>query len=110
MNVGADGHFEAVERLLPALAKVKEEAFSGEDEWRLFVVGQTAKVDLFYATNRGVLVPLVALDFKTSYVDEIVVGPGAHQDLRHAGVQRLINSLGLFSITVRNSNVPFRGQ
>jgi hypothetical protein len=106
-HASADGYFAAQRRLLPALAGIKDEAFSEEREWRLIAIANT-KGENFRVSKNG-LVPYVSLKFPAMAISEVVVGPGGNLDLRIRAVERLLEGSSAFAVKVRPSAAPFRG-
>jgi hypothetical protein len=106
---GAAGWSAGAWRAVPALASVKHEAFSEEREWRLIAVQNLSTETKFRITTYG-LVPHVELplDLATA-VQDVVVGPGSHADLRALSARRLLMRAGLRQVPVQISAAPFRG-
>jgi hypothetical protein len=105
---GAQGGWFGAWRAIPALAGIKHEAFAEEQEWRLLALGASAERTKFRAGAYG-LIPYIEQKIDLSAVREVVVGPGAHADLRALGARRLLDHLGLGVVPVRISVAPFRG-
>jgi len=106
-RASVDGYFATASQLYPALAGIKHDAFSEEQEWRLLTIAKTE--DETYRVGTHGIVPYVSLEFEASTISEIVVGPGPHSNLRIRGVERLIKNSGALLVEVRPSSAPFRG-
>jgi Protein of unknown function (DUF2971) len=104
---GATGYGRVQTVIMPALAKIKDDAFSEEKEWRLITVGSPAEV-CFRPGSLGVI-PYIKLAFEPTTIEEVVIGPGAHMELREQGVGRLLGESWLDGVTVTRSKAPFRG-
>jgi hypothetical protein len=100
---GADGYARAQSIVLPALAGIKHPAFYEEREWRLVVVTDQHK-PCFRPSPLGVT-PYISLRYPRDAITEVIVGPGAEQDLREQGVKLLVGE----EVDVRSSGAPFRG-
>lgn len=103
---GVHGHYQAGTVVIPALARIKHEAFREEREWRLLTAPESAVAE-FRTSGLG-LVPYLTLKIDSAAIQEVVVGPGSHMNLRLEGVRRLLKKLEL-SRVVRRSEAPFRG-
>jgi len=108
---GTQGYLQARQVAFPALAAVKNEAFAEEREWRLLVAGTSNQKGLRFRNATLGLIPYVELAFDKSAIKEVVVGPGAHQELRKEAIQLLLgtNGFDVDSVTVRVSSAPYRG-
>jgi hypothetical protein len=106
---GTRGWVEANRLAKPALAEIKHDAFREEQEWRLIKVdtGRDAWKKVSFRLGNIGLVPYSVLNFDRMAVAEIVIGPGAHGDLRARGIRKLLAKVGL-NIPVRHSSAPFR--
>ncbi|SRR6266851_3306314 len=107
---GSQGWMQAVSLAVPALAGIKHNAFTEEQEWRLFVGGMAGALRESFRVGSYGLVPYIELplDIHKALYD-IVVGPGEHTAARMTGVARLLHSLNLDNVSVRVSSAPFRG-
>ncbi|MBB2943218.1 hypothetical protein FB565_002931 [Actinoplanes lutulentus] len=103
----ADGYFATAHQLFPALARIKDAAFSEEREWRLLTVARTKGEQ--YRSGKHGLVPFIDLSFPKHAISEVVIGPGGNSDLRMRGVRRLLGNHGPLAPRVRLSTAPFRG-
>jgi hypothetical protein len=105
---GSEGWYYAMWNIVLALAGIKHGAFAEEREWRLVALNDSSKGTTFRVGPYG-LIPYIApkLNLQDA-LKEIVVGPGAHSDLRALATRRLLDYLGL-TATVRVSEAPFRG-
>ncbi len=91
----------------PALASIKHNAFAEEKEWRLISAGTGEQKVHFRAGSFG-LIPYRLLPFDRAAIEEVVVGPGSHSDLRALGVQRFLASNGIPNAIARPSTAPYR--
>lgn len=104
---GVTGYFQVQNLILPALAKVKDDAFEEEREWRLIIVGPPAEVR-FRSGSLGII-PYTTVPFDLTAIEEVVIGPGPHMELREQGVARLLAAAGVAGVTITRSQAPFRG-
>jgi hypothetical protein len=108
---GTRGFFEAVNYVMPLLARIKDEAFEEEREWRLTVSRynqQPANYVHFRDDNR--LVPYVKLRFDPASIAWVYIGPGA--DFRDQRALRAFlhkNGYDLDRVWVEPSRAPYRG-
>jgi len=94
--------------LLPEMARVKEPSFAEEKEWRLLVVEDRAERILFRVPAAEV-VPYVEIALpEPSPVREIVIGPGADQQLHRRGVEQLLARRGYRGVEIRESTSSLR--
>ena len=106
---GVGGWVRAQSLVLPALAKIKHEAFSEEKEWRLMVVGSRGFEEVSFRSGNLGAIPYVKLTIPVSAVVKVVVGPGREQLVRLRGVERLLSEHSLDHTAIQPSKAPFRG-
>jgi len=106
---GTAGWTEAVSLAVPALASIKHEAFAEEREWRLLTTEPGTRPTGFRSTSLGLVLYIELPVNLREALHEIIVGPGNHSDVRILGVARLLQHLGLHSVSVRSSSAPYRG-
>ena len=104
---GVTGYYQVQNLILPALAKVKDDAFLEEREWRLIIVGPPAEV-YFRPGSLGVI-PYTQVPFDLTTIEEVIIGPGPHMELRERGLARLLAVVGVVGVTITRSRAPFRG-
>lgn len=92
---------------LSELAGAKHEGFLEEQEWRLVVSGIVPSALRRFRTGPLGVTPYCVIPFDISAVIEIIVGPGAEQELHIRAAQQLLNDVGS-SALVRASSVPYR--
>lgn len=105
----AFGCLEAANTILPALAGLKHDAFREECEWRLIVMGERSGEPVRFRPGQISPTPYLELTLARDALKVVVVGPGAHQQLRCDAVARLLRSAYGVDIPVRRSSAPFRG-
>jgi hypothetical protein len=112
---GSAGFTDAVNVILPRLARVKHRAFEEEKEWRLIVsrygFGPAKKL---YLRESGRLVPYLKLKFDPSAVAFIYIGPGGTFNDERA-LRALLRGNGYEvdptrpgSVWIEHSDAPFR--
>ncbi len=107
---GAHGWAAGVFLALPALAGVKDAAFSEEKEWRLLQGSNVPDQTIKFRAGRYAVTPYIDMTFgRTRGIAEVWVGPGINTDLRVLGVTRLLAELGMQQTLVHKSGAPFRG-
>jgi Protein of unknown function (DUF2971) len=110
---GMRAYFTAV-ALSALLAKIKHPSFQEEREWRLITVeetfddrGRTDGRAVHFRSNAVSIIPYLELPFALDAVRSVRVGPGNNTDVRAAGVERLLKSVGS-QASVVTSAVPLR--
>ena len=97
----------------------KHDGFSEECEWRLVVSDESPLTDLRcdfrcsasmlipYKVVRllGRAIPARSLD---QIITEVIIGPGPHMELNQRSIRMYFDQLGLKSIPVRCSSIPYR--
>lgn len=107
---GAHGWAAGTYLALPALARVKHDAFSEEKEWRLLQTSDLSVEQFKFIPGNYAVTPYIEVPFgHARAIAEIWVGPGSNTELRVLGVKRLLASRGLQNTGVRTSRAPFRG-
>ena len=104
---GVTGYYQVQNLILPALAKVKDDAFQEEREWRVIIVGPGAELS-FRPGPLGVI-PYTKVPLDLTAIEEVLLGPGPEIELREQGVARLLAAVGLVDVEVTRSRAPFRG-
>ena len=107
---GTYGYFDALNLCMPRLAAVKHGAFEQEIEWRLIVSSYDMSHHPVQVRTSPRLTPYVELDFESSCIAEIVIGPGGDFHSERA-VRAALRSHGHDPDMVRitQSKAPFRG-
>lgn len=92
--------------ILGLIMQTKNPGFSEENEYRILTF---AEPDRIHASHMG-LIPRVDIRFDPACVKEIIVGPGAHQDVRQSSIEYYCNARPHYShVNVSPSKTPFRG-
>jgi hypothetical protein len=89
----------------------KHNAFEEEKEWRL-VMFHWSENPLQYWIRGSLMVPYLQLDIGGSldpFVEEVVVGPSAHQKQTAVSIQVFLKLKGWDWVKVRRSKIPYRG-
>jgi len=117
---GTHGYFMA-DRMVRAMAQIKDPSFIEEREWRLVmsaevianappregVVGSVNQVRM-RITKVG-LAPYIAITLPRKAITGVRVGPGPQSHTRAMGVKRLLEQYGIVGVdTVRTSTAPLR--
>lgn len=103
------GHRLAAPDVVSLSAKFKHEAFKDEEEWRL-VVGPLILNDerICYRDSERVIIPYVKIDFNTTGLKHIIVGPGPHKERNERSLRQMLIQKGFKDVNVSVSKVPFR--
>ena len=76
--------------VLRRLARIKDESFAEEREWRLIAVRDPTDDELRFRAGAFGIVPYFSLAFPAEALACVVVGPGNHARLRARGVRRAL--------------------
>src|SRR5689334_7219324 len=108
-QVVAGGPYSEAERkriarsLAPEMARVKEDSFAEEKEWRL-LVDADADLQVRFLTRQDSPLPYVEFELPDpTPVREIVIGPGGDPQLRRRGIEQLLLARGYEQVAVRES-------
>ena len=105
-SVGREIVSQRMSWILGMIMQTKNPGFAEENEYRIITF---AEPDRIHASSIG-LVPRVDIKFDPSCVKEILVGPGAHQNVRRSSVEYYRNARPQYShVEVSASETPFRG-
>jgi Protein of unknown function (DUF2971) len=108
---GTSGFFETVNYLMPLLARIKDNAFEEEREWRVAVSRYNQQpTDYVHFRDDNRLVPYVRLGFDPASIAWVYIGPGA--DFRDQRALRAFlrkNGYDLDRVWVEPSRAPYRG-
>ncbi len=105
---GATGFGRAASVVLPALARVKHQAFAEEREWRLITTSQ-ATIGISFRSGPRWPVPYIPCTLPVGALQRVVMGPGPDAGLRERGLNKLLSANGLEDVQVGRSEAPFRG-
>lgn len=100
--------YERAWQLVRTCARIKDEAFADEQEWRLIFQSQgRVKIDYRLGGPAGVL-PFSRVDLPENAIKQVVVGPSSRSsNLQQRTVERLLRHFG-HEAEVIQSNVPYR--
>ena len=101
------GYHRAATVVLPALAKVKHQAFVEEQEWRLIATSDVL-TELSFRIGPGWIVPLYTCAFPVEALRKVALGPGPNQLLRERGLRKLLAAHEFEHTEVASSRAPFR--
>lgn len=108
---GSAAFHEVQYTLLPLLAQIKHPSFSGEKEVRLVYLPYGAPTGtVHFRASDFALVPYLKIQFDINSIREVIVGPGAHQEVNLNGVHKLLRSAGggYSEASVKPSGAPYR--
>lgn len=105
---GVQGDHQTRTTVLPTLATIKHPSFREEQEWRLLATGYGDTTTSFRVDSLGV-VPYVELQFPSSIIRTVVVGPGHYSDVRSNGIKQLLQRYKMHDQVEMSSSVsPIR--
>lgn len=95
--------------LLPLLGAIKHPAFEEEREVRWICTDHLPCLEeQFRVGSFGSVAPYVVLTFPRDALQQVVVGPGAHVDLRARGARLFLDCHGYSHVQVHTSGSPLR--
>lgn len=105
---GMTAYFSAMD-IRALLASIKNPSFEEEREWRIIVAREVSDADneVRFRPSAIAIIPYLAIQFPLDALVSIRVGPGNNTEVRSAGVERLIRSVGSRA-SVERSAIPLR--
>lgn len=100
-----------VNQYVTTCLSAKNENFKFENEIRCFYGNQDCEKTVYFRTKNGVIIPYLEIEIPKEALKEIIIGPTNKQDLALQSIIHFlsINGYNYNKISIKTSNVPYRG-